>query len=79
MQWCVNLAFGKQDVCTINKGVQVERRQITQYSSCVYSLCKVQTKGHPIFHKYICYNNNNNADLCKIPEQNEFNTNSLSY
>ena len=38
----------------------------------------MQTIGHPIFHTYIRYKNNNNGDLCKTPKQNLFNKNSLS-
>ena len=56
-------------------GAQEMRRQITQYSHRLYRRCKGQTTGHPIFHKYSRYDH---GDLCKIPEQKEFNKNSLS-
>ena len=75
LQGYVNSALGALDMHTINTGAQGAQRQITQYSCCVYSCCKMKTTGHPIFHKYSRYDN---GDLCKIPEQNEFNKNSLS-
>ena len=51
LQGYVNLALGALDVCTINTGLQGARIKITQYSCFVYIRCKLQTTGHPIFHK----------------------------
>ena len=77
LQGYVNLDLCALDVRAINTGVQGVHIQIKQYSRFVYSRCKVQTTGHPIFHKYSRYNNNNKGGLCKIPKKNDFNKNSL--
>ena len=77
LQGCVNLELGAIDVFTVKTGAQGVCRQITQYIRFLYSCCKVQTIVHPIFHKYIRYNNNNKVYLYKIPKQNGFNKNSL--
>ena len=74
----VNSYLGALDVHAIKTGAKGARIQITEYSRCVYISWKVKTTGHPIFHKYSCYHNNNNGDLYKTPKQNEFNRNSLS-
>ena len=66
IQGCVNSYLGTLDVHVIKTGAQGACRQITQYSCCVYSRCKVKTTDHPIFHKYIRYSDNNKGDLCKI-------------
>ena len=62
LQVCVNSALGALDVHAIKTGALGACRQITQFSRCVYSRCKVQTTGHPIFHKYSHYENNNKGD-----------------
>ena len=78
LQGCVNSYLGTLDVHAIKKGAQGAHRKITKYIRGVYSRCKVKTTGHPIFNKYIRYDNNNNGDLCKTPKHNRFNKNSLS-